>query len=218
MNKKDQRRGGFYWVGDKPYLTVTTILKIIDKPALRYWFGKQVYLAMIQNPTLSEQEALSAPYKISDKAKSRGLTVHSIIEAYKKVGEFAVAEEYKGYEDAFIKFMTDTKADILEQEKSVFSEEYRYAGTLDLLVEINGNRVVIDVKTGKDIYLEAYLQLSAYAHASNNNCEIAVLLLQPNGNYKFEYGEKDLEAFLACKKIYERIHKEDLLKANYFIS
>lgn len=218
MNMKDfknQRRGGCYWINGKPYLTVTTILKIIDKPALRYWFGKEVYLAMVKDPTLSQQEALAAPYKTSDKAKSRGLTVHSIVEAYKNVGKIKVAEDFKGYQDAFIKFITDTKAKILTQEKTVIDEENRFAGTLDMLAEINGKEVIIDVKTGKDIYPEAFLQLSAYAHASGNNCDIAVLLLKDNGKYKFEYGEKDLNSFLACKKIYENIHREDLLKIGY---
>ena len=69
-DQRNDRRGGFYWVDNKPYVSVTTALSVIDKPALRYWFGKQVYLAMTKDPTLNEKAALSAPYQMSDKAKS----------------------------------------------------------------------------------------------------------------------------------------------------
>ena len=75
-NQKEFKRGGFYWIEDKPFVSVTNILKIIDKPALRRWVGKEVYLAMVKDPTISEAEALSAPYKKSEKASLRGKAIH----------------------------------------------------------------------------------------------------------------------------------------------
>lgn len=215
MSDIDKRRGGFYWFDGKPYLSVTNILKVIDKPALRYWFGKQVYLAMVANPTLDQQAALAAPYAVSDTAKARGTTVHSIVEAWKQIGMFEVAPEFVGYKNAFAKWLGDTQAEIQTQEKTVVSEVHRYAGTLDMLVTINGRKVIVDVKTGKDIYPEAFLQLSAYKEALNIDADIAVLLLGETGKYKFEYGEYDIESFLAAKKLYENINKEDLKKVGY---
>ena len=44
-NNKNLRRGGFYWIDNKPYVSVTKVLEVLDKPALRYWFGKEVYYA-----------------------------------------------------------------------------------------------------------------------------------------------------------------------------
>ena len=116
LNKKDMRRGGFYWKSDpkKPYVSVTTTLSVIDKPALRYWFGKEVYYAMVQDPTLGEQEALSAPYKKSDTAKSRGTTVHSIVEAYKHTKEHIETspEAYRGFAKAFYSWVKDNDIEI----------------------------------------------------------------------------------------------------------
>ena len=104
-NLKSQKRGGFYWKEEKPYVSVTEILKVINKPALMYWHGEQIYWAMVKDPTLPKEIAMRAPYEVSDKAKSRGTTVHSIVEAYKYTGgEIEVAEEFKGYQDAFSKF------------------------------------------------------------------------------------------------------------------
>src|SRR3990167_2760327 len=55
-NKKQTRRGGFYWKDGKSYISVTNCLKILDKPQIRFWFGKQIYWAVVTNPTISEQE------------------------------------------------------------------------------------------------------------------------------------------------------------------
>jgi len=63
------------------------------------------------------------------------------------------------------------------------------------------------VKTGKDIYPEAYLQLSAYKQALSESGtevdEIAVVLLKEDGTYKFGEGESQLEVFLAAKRLWE---------------
>jgi hypothetical protein len=40
-----------------------------------------------------------------------------------------------------------------------------YAGTMDLLCEIDGRMCILDVKTGKSVHEDAALQINAYAHA-----------------------------------------------------
>jgi len=222
MNIKNKKRAGFYWVDNKPFVAVTEVIKILDKPALRYWFGKEVFLAMAKDPTLNEKEALSAPYLKSGKASKRGLTVHSIVEAFKTTGEKieSIPDEFKGYAKAFYKWINDNQVKILSNEKTVISKKYGYGGTLDLLVVMNGSKekIVIDVKTGKGIYPEAFLQLSAYKNAVEENGEkvegIAVLLLKETGNYIFERGEDVFDIFLNCKEIWEWQNKELLEKFN----
>lgn len=220
MNKKtnrENRRGGFYFDTDgKAYASVTTILSIIDKPALRYWFGKEVYLAMVKDPSLNEQSALSAPYQKGETAKTRGTTVHSIVEAYKNTKEYieSVPPEFAGYAKAFYNWVKDNDIEIVIHEKTVISRKHGYAGTLDLLVKNkqSNKMFIIDVKTGKDIYAEAFLQLSAYKQAlSEEGVEvdhIAVLLLNEEGTYKFGQGDFDLDSFLACKKLWEWKNKD----------
>jgi hypothetical protein len=240
-DQRGNRRGGFYWENEKPYVSVTNVLKVIDKPALRYWFGKEVFLAMVKDPTLDEKAALSAPYQKSDKAKDRGTTVHSIVEAYKHSEKYieSVPAEFKGYAQAFYDWTRDNHVTILEHEKTVINEMDGYAGTLDLLVQLNGSPhyYVIDVKTGKDIYPEAFLQLSAYRRAlqSQNkvkkggtwgelgetlgkmSMKIGVLLLQEDGSYKFEKSERDyFDIFLSAKKLWEWQNEGLLNKMGYY--
>lgn len=208
QNLKEEKRGGFYFKDNKPYISVTKVLSVLDKPALRYWFGREVFRAMVVDPTLEEAVALAAPYKVSDTAKSRGTTIHSIVEAYQKSGaQITPPEEFKGYAEAFYSWINDYKMNILEHEKTVFDEDTKMAGTLDLLCKNNGDTWVIDVKTGKDIYDEAFLQVSAYMHMVGA-IRGGVLLLQENGKYKFAGCPDYFEYFVATKKIWEFVNRE----------
>jgi hypothetical protein len=47
----------------------------------------------------------------------------------------------------------------------VIGKAYCYAGTMDLLCEIDGRMCILDVKTGKSVHEDAALQINAYAHA-----------------------------------------------------
>jgi hypothetical protein len=221
LDNREARRGGYYWLEGKPYPSVTRMLEVLDKPALRYWFGREVFRAMAANPGLSEKEALNAPYQLSDSAKARGSTVHSIVEAYRHSKTYieGVPEPYRGYAQAFYRWTEDNHVEILEHERTVVSRKHAYAGTLDLLCTLNGTGkpVLIDVKTGKDIYPEAFLQLSAYRQALKEEgtevSAIGVLLLQEDGAYKYQCGDFDcFRQFFACKVLWEWLHAEEYEK------
>ncbi len=221
-DKRQTRRGGFYWIEGRPYVTVTTILKVIAKPALRWWYGKEVYLAMVADPTLSQKEALAAPYQTSKTAMGRGTAVHDIVEAWKNIDKVVGQEgAYQGYAKAFQKWLGDNRVEIVENERTVISEKHKYAGTLDILAKINSDELptIVDVKTGKDLYPEVHLQLSAYREAlKEQGIETegtAALLLKEDGTYKYETGSNKFEAFLAAKTLYEGLNAEKLEKMEY---
>jgi 23S rRNA pseudoU1915 N3-methylase RlmH len=224
MTNTKNKRGGFYWVDGTPYASVTDIISVLDKPALRYWFGKTVYRAFAANPDLSENEALVAPWQLNGDAKDRGSTVHSIVESWKQTKKniATIPDQFKGYADAFYKFVKTNHVEIKEHEKTVVSRLYRFAGTLDILAKINGNKklMIIDVKTGKGLYPEVELQLSAYRQALKEEgveADIAALLLGEDGTYQFAKYEKDrLEQFLACLTIWRWQNEEKLAQMNFF--
>lgn len=222
MNRfKTEKRGAFYFDDKIPYVSVTNILKVIDKPAIRYWYGKQIYFAMLADPTLNEAEAMASPYKVSDKAKSRGSTVHSLIEALKggaKIGE--VPEEFAGYKKAFESWMEDIKPEIIENEKTVINKLDKYAGTLDMLAKVGGKLHVVDFKTSKtgETYMEAELQVSAYAKALGNIEGAIIVGLGENGKYTHKnVVEMDrlYKAFIACRDLWYFLNKEDSEKVGY---
>lgn len=214
---KSTRRDGFYVIDGVPHTSVTNILQATPKKALQYWFGKMVYEHMRDNPGCSQEEALRAPYAKSDVAKTRGTNVHAIVDYYLRYDKDLVKfenhveqlpEELIGYGRGFIQWLKDWNPEIEVNEKTVCCTEHKYAGTLDMIVKTpaNGRKLVTDIKTGKDIYDEAYLQMSAYRYALEEKDYpvdgIAVLLLSPKGKYRFEEGEYDFQTFLAVKQVW----------------
>jgi len=236
VDNRAKRRAGFYWEDDQPFVSVTTVLGVIEKPALRYWATKQVYWAMALDPSLSEKEALAAPFRKSKNAMRRGTLVHSMVEAYKHNQKYVdtIAEPTRKYAQAFYNWVTDNSVEVLVQEKSLVSRRYCYAGTFDLLVRFknSGRILVVDIKTGRGIYEEVFLQLSAYKHALEENGVFAELKVdpervgmavcnlqtgeddRPTGNYQFQEGEDVFNQFLAAKYLWEYKNKASLDKIN----
>jgi len=219
-DKRSQRRGGFYWIDDTPYVTVTTAMKSIAKPALRYWFGKCVWEAMVIDPGLSQQEALAAPWKKSKTAMGRGTMVHEIVETWKDTEEFLgeVATIYRPYADAFKKWIKDYDVKVIMNEKSVISEKYRFAGTFDLFVTLGEDKrpMIVDIKTGKGVYDEVFIQLSAYHKGLDEMGElekygdvgVAVCNLdtgkddKPTGNYTYKENGVDFKTWQAAQVLW----------------
>lgn len=226
MNLKTEKRGGLYFKPNvlPPYIAVTNVLGVMAKPAITYWYGKQIYLAMLANPTLSEKEAMAAPYETSKKAQSRGSTVHDIIEfwVHEKKAIDNIPPEFRPYAQAFYKWVEDNKITIVEHEKTIYSEQHHYAGTCDMIIKLNGSNelMVIDAKTSKDgaIYKESELQVSAYMHALKEEGmkvnRAAVLALSETGTYNFKLADNEIDAFLACLKLWKWANKDVVKKFN----
>ncbi len=62
----------------------------------------------------------------------------------------------------FDRFVRDYRPKFIESEATIFSRKYGYAGSLDLIVEIDGVRYILDVKTGRTVWSEVALQIAAY--------------------------------------------------------
>lgn len=220
MNQKNKKRGGFYWKNEVPYLSVTKIIDVLDKPQLRYWYAQMAYRATILDPTIDEKTACNEPNRVSSLSKDRGSAVHSIVEAYKNISEVVGQDgPYKQYAIAFRTFLDDHDIQILEQEKTLYSHKYMYAGTCDMVAELHDKLVLIDVKTGKDLYPTVHLQLSAYKQLLKEDDidveDTYALLLRDDGTYKFEQGRDKFKAFLACLELYKDLNSESLIKFGY---
>lgn len=135
---------------------VTTITGLLNKPALVRW-ANQLGLQGIDST------------KYVDKAAEIGTLAHAMVEEY--LGGRPV--DYEAYsadvrdqaENALISFFEwekthPLKAILLEEE--LVSDKYRYGGTIDCYAEMDGKRWLIDFKTGKGIYDEYGIQVSAY--------------------------------------------------------
>jgi hypothetical protein len=183
----------FYTVKGKDYPSVTTILSCIGKPALVAWAAKveremvidvsaDLYLACQSNPPMSRIGWITSLNSRLTKEKA-----HS--KALKKAGEIgSEAHEWIEWQiksqllhevgpcpvisapamlavAAWERWKESVNFKPLLCEQAVWSEVHEYAGTMDLLAEVNGRPTLLDWKTGKAIYDESFLQNAAYRHA-----------------------------------------------------
>lgn len=161
---------------------VTTILGVLDKPAIPKWAARQVAEYVADNidgvETLramgraSMVEALrNIPWQKRDDAADRGSSIHDYAEAILHGHEIEVEEHLAPVVENAIRFMDDWQIKPLLIERPVASREHQWAGTFDLIANyvhpVTGDRgtAIFDWKSGKALYPEFAWQLNAYAHA-----------------------------------------------------
>jgi hypothetical protein len=195
MAKKRENAAGSRWyqINEKEYPSVTTILSVIGKPALIAWSGK-VEREMVTSASLALYRDVHGTPKMSDiaylntlatrlgkerahskelaKAGDIGSQTHALIEWNLRASLMQQPGPCPHVTDkatwAFMAWEDWKKSVNLKPiwiEQTVWSDTHGYAGTMDLLAEVNGKLTVVDWKTGKAIYPEAFLQNAAYRHA-----------------------------------------------------
>ena len=193
IERVDGNRGRFYRIRGVEYPSVTTVLSVIGKPALTAWAAK-VEREMVIVEAGKLYDALHGQEKVSslkwtslltqqlgkEKAHSKelakageiGSQVHAMIEwnlkarLLKDVGPAPeIGPKAQHAYASWVEWSDKNKLKPLYVEETVYSETHQYAGTMDLLAEIDGEPVLLDWKTGKKIYDESLLQNIAYRKA-----------------------------------------------------
>jgi hypothetical protein len=152
--------------------SVTTVIGMINKPALVGWAAKMAAEHAVANwsrlgqlPVAQRLAEIRYAHERYTKEKSDiGDTVHSLVEFWGK-GQAHSTEGITGQATQFVNFMMDVKPTFIENECTVWSRRYGYAGTCDIVAEINGETIWIDVKSGKNLHDEVGLQLAALSCA-----------------------------------------------------
>jgi len=132
------------------------------------------------------------PDTLQDKAEL-GTHVHLATEFVDKGGldYDNLDERLKGYVKAWMQFRFDTGIQIELTEHVVYHSRYKYAGTLDRVAILNGDRCVIDIKCTVALTPSVGVQLAAYMEAENSirkskNKVVKrfAVQLKPNGTYR----------------------------------
>lgn len=114
-------------------------------------------------------------------------------------------EEYEAIL-SFAKWFKVIKPKVKFKEMVVFNDRENYAGTVDLICEIDKELWIVDFKTSPSIWPSFELQLSAYKHAlGEDDGRLAILQVgyRKNKNgYKFTEIEDKYPLFLATKQIW----------------
>jgi hypothetical protein len=163
---------------------------------------------------------IKAHQKVLEQAGDIGSQTHKLIEwaLRRRLGAeagpepFACREARHGFE-TFDRWAESVQLKPVLVERTVFSLQHGYAGTLDLLARVNGVLTIIDMKTSKAIWPEARLQVAAY-HAAMQEmgyvpaAAMIVRLPKQVGDPAFEVQpveapEALVPTFLAAKAIWD---------------
>jgi hypothetical protein len=186
INILDQR---FYKRNDKYYPSVSSILNYFPKNQFFHSWLKDVG----HNSDI-----------IAAKAAGEGTQVHNAAEKFLN-GEEIVWIEENGHVNynldvwkmilKFTEFWNREKPELVAAEYHLFSDQYEYAGTADLIVRLRGKLWLLDIKTSNSLHTSYDLQLSAYAKAWNEThdepiTDIGIIWLKAATRGEDKKGEK----------------------------
>lgn len=167
------------WKGER-FWSVTTILSGgVPKPALLPWGIKMVAEGAVEAvesgalvPMVGQDRDAAVkflkglPYAKRDRAANLGTEIHQAIELLAQGRPWPDWPlPIRPHMERFREFAEAFSPEWIASEASVFSRSQAYAGTLDAIVRVGDRTLLLDVKTGKDIYPEVALQMAAYRHA-----------------------------------------------------
>ena len=153
LDGNDFKEQNGYEVEGVWYPRVTRILEIKSKPALENFFR--------------EMGNYEAAELVKNKSAEHGSLVHNTVQNLAVGKSRDIPGEIRPAVETFLEFSEDRgiffHPDFIEQQ--VWSEQHRYAGTVDALAEIDGKFGVLDIKTSTGFYPEYNLQTAAYIQA-----------------------------------------------------
>ena len=220
INILDQR---FYRFNDEYYPSVSTILNYFPK-------GKFFEDWIKANGFNSEI--------IAAKAAEEGKQVHDAAERFINGEEIEWLDQNGTAKYSldvwrmilkFADFWNRYKPKVISVEYHLFSPKYKYAGTADLIVEIENEMWLLDIKTSNSLHTKYDLQTAAYASAWNETHDVpitktGILWLKAATRTDGKNGvmqskgwqvkiidniEKNLETFLKIQDIYKLENPND---------
>jgi len=135
---------------------VTTILSVLNKPALVKWANNLGLQGIDSSKYVDEKAAI-------------GTLTHQMIADYLQRKETDTSEYSKVQidqaENAVLSFLEWEKTHHIELvliEEPMVSELYKFGGTIDCLGQMNGSLCLLDFKTSSGIFPEMMIQVVAY--------------------------------------------------------
>ena len=141
----------------------TTVLGVIDKPALKFWAN-----------TIGLEGIMIREYV--DGLAEIGTLAHEMVHSYLRdkpmnLDDWApnqVKAATVSY-DKFREWALPRKIEVILAEEPMVSELYQFGGTPDIIARVDGVLTLIDIKTSKAIYDEHAWQVSSYCKLAEEN-------------------------------------------------
>ena len=150
---------------DEPFPSVTSVIKLKNKPALIQWaanmaaeYAVKHMDALVQLDQEGAMSAIKGNWRnVRDRAASFGTEVHQFIETGMMPFE---GSDARPYVDQAHNMLEAEGFAVTGQEITLINLKSRYAGTVDAIGQWDGQAAILDWKTG-GLYDSAALQLAA---------------------------------------------------------
>jgi len=218
-------------VNDK-FLSVTSVIDAIEKPALRDWFYKQgiqgvsELLTKFKDKTPHDYDSLislmktqkKGPYYTRDTAAKRGTDIHETFERLLKGENIEVDDDNYGLV-SWWSHRGLSPDDIIASEVQLVSLRHRTAGTVDVIYREPETGLVVccDLKTGRTVQPTYFVQGEAYKMMvaetpwlDTTVDKVTVLHVRPpdelpDGWKEYSYPEITEASFLAALELYRAL-------------
>jgi PD-(D/E)XK nuclease superfamily protein len=164
---------------------VTTILGAVLAKDFVGWAldcMAEVLMEKVPVVTLEDIEfAKLASTRKRDSGAGTGTEAHALVEDFLKGRQPSLAkasQEAKNAYQAFVKWFEQVKPEVINVEEVIYSQEFKFAGTYDCMLKIDGKVYLCDLKTTNSsrkapngVYAEYFIQLGAYALAHDEQRE-----------------------------------------------
>lgn len=178
-----------------------------DEEAHRYyWDGKPVPSVTQVLRGLTDYSMVDA--ETLERARAQGVAIHKTIELYERDDLDELPAWLEPYLDAWMKFKSETRFNVLSSEERVYHQTFGYAGTYDLDGVMSTERALVDLKrsfmAGPAIGLQLSGYLAAARHLPSDTKRFA-LQLREDGSYRLiEFTDKsDFQTFLAALTLWK---------------
>lgn len=155
-----------------------------------------------------------AIWKADEYFLGRGTAIHACMALLAKGKCFDYDTAIDGQVTAGRRFFAEMKPEVLDVEGQIYSEQYQFAGTLDLQCRINGRNIILDWKSALSPVAE--IQIGGYAVERYKPNWGLVVALQEDGSYKcgemFKLDRRKNE-FLALRSTYAIRQRLGLIKS-----
>lgn len=171
--RRNYGRNHGYRIDGEKVLGVTSVVGVLEKRALIQWAATSAaelavneWDALAELPIATRLDRLKSAHRNRTKtAANRGTEIHHHADKLVQGVETQVPDEIRGPVEAYARFLDAWQIESIASETPVASVTHGYAGTADLWcrIGVRDNAVaLLDVKSGKGVYDETGLQLSAY--------------------------------------------------------
>lgn len=172
--------------------SVTTILKILNKPALQKWAN---WLGF-------RRENVD---RVLERSASMGTLFHNAMEAYMKGDSFHPVYNYEDEEyklkiflNAFFEWKENHTIEPLLLEEELNCDYF--GGTMDFYGIIDGKRTILDYKTSKGTYASMFLQLAAYTFMMEKKGfiveQVGILNINEKGNKWTYFSRTEIDPYI----------------------